>query len=432
MDYKEVIAFLYKQLPVFHREGKKAFKPGLGNIQQLCERLGNPQDSFKALHIAGTNGKGSSSHFMASILQEHGYRVGLYTSPHLQSFTERIKFNGQNVAEDWVVQFVEKNIQLIQDIKPSFFEWTVIMAFSYFKEQQVEWAVIETGLGGRLDSTNIILPEACLITNISWDHQDILGDSLELIAGEKAGIIKQGVPICISERQSFSEQIFQKKAQEMFAPIIFAEDKIHWDSYVNDQDFLHLRGKSSQHESFDIISPYTGEYQVKNIAGVLAWCEQIQELHIIPLQWDKILIGIEKSKINTQLRGRWEILQKNPRIVADTGHNESGITQLLTQVKQQNRGQLWIILGMVADKDIHLVLTLFPKDAKYIFCQAQNPRALSAENLQKMALEHGLEGICENNVNKAIEIAKLSSKENDFILITGSTYLVAEINVGFE
>ncbi|CAM4129479.1 bifunctional folylpolyglutamate synthase/dihydrofolate synthase [Cytophagaceae bacterium 50C-KIRBA] len=429
MDYKEVIAFLYSQLPVFHREGKKAFKPGLGNIQQLCERLGNPQDSFKALHIAGTNGKGSSSHFMASILQEHGYRVGLYTSPHLKSFTERIKINGQNVSEDWVVQFVEKNIQLIQDIKPSFFEWTVLMAFSYFKEQQVEWAVIETGLGGRLDSTNIIQPQACLITNISWDHQDILGDSLELIAGEKAGIIKPGVPICISERQSFSEQIFQKKAQEMKAPIVFAEDKIQWISHTNVQEQLLLQGKSSQHETFEVASPYAGEYQVKNIAGILAWCEQIQEQEIIPLQWEKILEGIEKSKVNTQLRGRWEILQKNPWIIADTGHNESGITQLLSQVAQQNQGDLWIILGMVADKDIHLVLKLFPQNAHYIFCQAKNPRALSAEKLQKMALEHGLKGICEIDVNMAIKMAKLSAKENDFILITGSTYLVAEINV---
>ena len=429
MDYKEVIAFLYKQLPVFHREGKKAFKPGLGNIQQLCERLGNPQDSFKALHIAGTNGKGSSSHFMASILQEHGFRVGLYTSPHLKSFTERIKINGQNVAEDWVVQFVEKNLQLIQDIKPSFFEWTVLMAFSYFKDQQVDWAVIETGLGGRLDSTNIILPKACLITNISWDHQDILGDTLELIAEEKAGIIKQGVPICISERQSFSERIFQKKAEELNAPIIFAEDKIQWISYSNLQEQLHLQGKSSQHETFEVSSPYAGEYQVKNIAGILAWCEQIQNEGIIPLQWDKILVGIEKSKINTQLHGRWELIQKNPWIVADTGHNESGISQLLSQVKRLNQGDLWIILGMVADKDIHLVLKLFPKDAHYIFCQAQNPRALTSENLQKMALEHGLVGFCENDVNNAIEMAKHSAKENDFILITGSTYLVAEINM---
>ncbi|MHA8102408.1 bifunctional folylpolyglutamate synthase/dihydrofolate synthase [Aquirufa nivalisilvae] len=429
MDYKEVIAFLYNQLPVFHREGKKAFKPGLGNIQQLCERLGNPQDSFKALHIAGTNGKGSSSHFMASILQEHGFRVGLYTSPHLKSFTERIKINGQNVAEDWVVQFVEKNLQLIQDIKPSFFEWTVLMAFSYFKDQQVDWAVIETGLGGRLDSTNIILPKACLITNISWDHQDILGDTLELIAEEKAGIIKQGVPICISERQSFSEQIFQKKAEELNAPIVFAEDKIQWISYTNLQEQLQLQGKSSQYETFEVSSPYAGEYQVKNIAGILAWCEQIQSEGIIPLQWDKILIGIEKSKINTQLHGRWELIQKNPWIVADTGHNESGISQLLSQVKRLNQGDLWIILGMVADKDIHLVLKLFPKEAHYIFCQAQNPRALTSENLQKMALEHELVGFCENDVNKAIEMAKHSAKENDFILITGSTYLVAEINV---
>ncbi len=428
MDYKEVIAFLYSQLPVFHREGKKAFKPGLGNIQQLCARLGNPQDSFPSLHIAGTNGKGSSSHFMASILQEHGYRVGLYTSPHLKSFTERIKINGQNVAEDWVVDFVEKNIQLIQDIKPSFFEWTVLMAFSYFKEQQVDWAIIETGLGGRLDSTNIIQPKACFITNISWDHQDILGDRLELIAAEKAGIIKQGVPICISERQSFSENVFLEKAKEMNSSIVFAEDQIQWTGITHEQDKLRLIGKSKQQEKFEILSPYAGEYQVKNIAGVLAWCEQFQSQHIIPLEWTKIIQGIEKSKINTQLHGRWEQIQKNPWIVADTGHNESGISQLLSQVERLNQGDLWIILGMVADKDIHKVLKLFPKKAHYIFSQAQNPRALSAENLQEMALEHGLVGICEKDVNMAIDLAKNSTQINDFILITGSTYLVAEIN----
>ncbi|RXK52424.1 bifunctional folylpolyglutamate synthase/dihydrofolate synthase [Aquirufa rosea] len=429
MDYQEVIAFLYKQLPVFHREGKKAFKPGLGNIQQLCARLGNPQDSFPTLHIAGTNGKGSSSHFMASILQEQGFKVGLYTSPHLQSFTERIKFNGQNVPEDWVVQFVEKNLTLIQDIQPSFFEWTVLMAFSYFQNQGVDWAVIETGLGGRLDSTNIISPQACLITNIGWDHQDILGNSLELIAQEKAGIIKKDTPICISESQSHSKLVFLNKAKEMNAPIIFAEDRIKWNHITFDEDKLLLRGSTKSNPDFEIHCPFAGEYQVKNLAGIIAWCEQLQEEGIIDLAWNSIKKGIEKAKINTQLRGRWEILQKNPWIVADTGHNENGISQLLNQVKELNPEQLWIILGMVADKDIDLVMKLFPTHAHYIFSQAQNPRALEAESLQNLAARYGLKGICEKDVNQAIQIAKESAHERDFILITGSTYLVAEIKM---
>ena len=416
MNYSESISFLYAQLPVFHREGAKAYKPGLGNIEALCELMGNPERSFKSLHIAGTNGKGSSSHFMASILQEHGYKVGLYTSPHLHSFTERIKTNGIQVAEEWVADFVTNHQHLIEKVRPSFFEWTVIMAFTYFQEQQVDYAIIETGLGGRLDSTNIIMPLACLITNISFDHQDLLGDTLEKIASEKAGIIKSQIPVTISEKQSESSDVFLAKASSVNAPLQFAEE------VVSASDFTFT---SPTWGEMKVNSPYRGHYQQKNIRGVLAWCEQIQT--IIPLDGEKIKTGIEQTRINTGLQGRWEILGESPKIIADTGHNQNGIKEIMQQIKQEEFDHLTIILGMVADKDIDSVLSLFPSEASYYFSQANNPRALSAVELQKLAATKGLLGKVIPNVNEAIALAKLNSKPTDGILICGSTYLIGEI-----
>lgn len=416
MNYSESISFLYAQLPVFHRVGAKAYKPGLGNIEALCELMGNPERSFKSLHIAGTNGKGSSSHFMASILQEHGYKVGLYTSPHLFSFTERIKINGIQVAEEWVADFVTNHQNLIEKVRPSFFEWTVIMAFTYFKEQQVDYAIIETGLGGRLDSTNIISPLACLITNISFDHQDLLGDTLEKIASEKAGIIKSLIPVTISEKQPETSDVFLAKAFNVNAPLQFASD------IISASDFTFT---SHTWGEMKVNSPYKGHYQQKNIRGVLAWCEQI--LSIIPLEAAKIKSGIEKTRVNTGLQGRWEILGESPKIIADTGHNKSGITEIMQQIKQEGFDHLTIILGMVADKDINSVLSLFPTEASYYFCQANNPRAISALELQKLAATKGLNGKVVPSVNEAIALAKLNSKPSDGILICGSTYLVGEI-----
>lgn len=416
MNYSESISFLYAQLPVFHREGAKAYKPGLGNIEALCKLMGNPEHSFKSLHIAGTNGKGSSSHFMASILQEHAYKVGLYTSPHLHSFTERIKINGIQVAEEWVADFVTNHQNLIEKVRPSFFEWTVIMAFTYFKEQQVDYAIIETGLGGRLDSTNIISPLASLITNISFDHQDLLGDTLEKIASEKAGIIKSLIPVTISEKQPETSDVFLAKASNVNAPLQFASD------VINAVDFTFT---SPTWGEMKVNSPYKGHYQQKNIRGVLAWCEQIQS--IIPLEAAKIKSGIEKTRVNTGLQGRWEILGESPKIIADTGHNKSGITEIMQQIKQEGFDHLTIILGMVADKDIASVLTLFPTEASYYFCQANNPRAITALELQKLAAAKCLQGKVIPSVNEAIALAKLNSKPSDGILICGSTYLVGEI-----
>jgi dihydrofolate synthase / folylpolyglutamate synthase len=426
MNYEEVVNFLYAQLPVFHRVGKKAFKPGLGNIEQLAAKLGNPQQHFKSLHIAGTNGKGSSSHFMASILQEQGYRVGLYTSPHLKSFTERIKVNGQEVSKEWVVDFFIKNQTLIAEIKPSFFEWTVLMAFAYFQEQGVEYAVIETGLGGRLDSTNIIDPIATYITNIGYDHQDILGETLAEIAFEKAGIIKSHIPILISERQTELEQVFISKARTCDAPIQFADELVKVLEVGQQGMSLQVKVKTEIWGEMQIESPYAGGYQVHNICGIVAWCSQLTAMHILQLTAQSVQRGIQLTRKNTQLRGRWEIIGQDPWIVADTAHNPSGITEVLGQVANMNIHRLHIILGMVADKDLDRVLRLFPKDAEYYFTQATNPRALTAGELQAKAKVFGLVGESFANVNIALATAKKT--QADFILITGSTYMVAELS----
>jgi len=427
MTYDEVIHFLYNSLPVFHREGKKAYKPGLDNIVALCATLNNPQHSFKSLHIAGTNGKGSSSHFISSILQEHGFRVGLYTSPHLKSFTERIKINGIEVSKEWVCTFVSEKKKIIQEVSPSFFEWTVAMAFSYFKEQQVDWAIIETGLGGRLDSTNIIMPSGSLITNIGYDHQDILGNSLGEIALEKAGIIKPGIPVTISEYQSEISDIFLEKANENKATIQFAKEDIRLVK-VSKSQTLELDIKSRHFGDLKIYSPYLGSYQINNILGVLAWCSQLDSLRIINFNKEKVELGIKNSRINTQLKGRFEIISNNPKIVADTAHNESGIRLLMDQIKTELTGELWIILGMVADKDLDLVLKILPQNAHYFFCESNNPRSLKAASLLLMAQKIGLMGTIIDNVNQAIAFVKIKMAQDDIMLVTGSTYLIAEID----
>jgi dihydrofolate synthase/folylpolyglutamate synthase len=425
MTYEEVVNFLYAQLPVFHREGKKAFKPGLGNIQELAEKIGNPQQHFKSLHIAGTNGKGSSSHFMASILQEAGFRVGLYTSPHLKSFTERIKVNGQEVSHDWVVDFFTKHRALIAEIKPSFFEWTVLMAFAYFKEQGVDYAVIETGLGGRLDSTNIIEPIATYITNIGYDHQDILGETLPEIATEKAGIIKSQIPILISERQEEVEEVFKSTAHACDAFLNFADELVQISAVEQKGIELHLVAKTELWGDLKIESPYAGTYQVQNLRGVIAWCTQLSKRRVLQLSAQAIQHGIKLTRQNTSLRGRWEVIDQDPWVVADTAHNAAGISEVLGQVNQMEIHQLHIILGMVADKDVDRVLGLFPKDAQYYFTQASNPRAIAAVELQKKAMAFGLRGQLYADVNLALQAARETNA--DFILITGSTYMVAEL-----
>lgn len=429
MTYGQTLDFLFSQLPAFTRVGKAAYKANLNNITLLCEALGNPQNKFRTVHIAGTNGKGSTSHMLASIFQEAGYKTGLFTSPHLKDFRERIRIDGEPISKARVIQFVKKNKALFDKIKPSFFEMNVALAFLYFAEKRVDIAIIETGLGGRLDSTNLIKPELSLITNISFDHTDLLGNTLEKIAQEKAGIIKRKTPVIISERQEEISDVFINKAQKAQAEIVFADDEV---TILNHQLFernskllleinVHWCEKNQHFKS-----TLPGLYQVKNVKGVLAAVKKLRELG-----WSihdfAVYDGIENVITNTGLRGRWEILQHHPLIIADTGHNESGIDEILNQLKQVQYDQLHWVWGMVGDKDVDKILSMLPSEAHYYFCQAKLPRALDVEILREKAESFGLKGKVFSSVRNALNAAKDAAKQGDMILIGGSTFVVAEI-----
>jgi dihydrofolate synthase/folylpolyglutamate synthase len=412
---------------MFHRIGKKAYKADLNNTIALCEHLQNPQNQFRSVHIAGTNGKGSTSHMLAAIFQSAGYKTGLYTSPHLKSFTERIRINGQEISEKAVVRFVTENKAFIEQLQPSFFEMTVGMAFDEFARQKVEVAVIEVGLGGRLDSTNVITPQLSVITNISPDHQDILGDTLTKIAFEKAGIIKQGIPAVISEYQPEVAQVFREKALQEKAPLFFAGD-----TYI-----VELKGFSTEGMIVDVwkdkkiylpglVSQLTGEYQLKNIAGVLQAVE-ILKSQGYALNEQNMRDGIGKVSTLTGLKGRWQVIGHNPLIICDTGHNEAGIQQVVSHINKLSYKQLHIVLGMVSDKDLSHILPLLPKNAFYYFCQAQIPRALPAAALQALAVDFGLQGIIIPSVKEAINKARSQASPGDLIFIGGSTFVVAEV-----
>ncbi|WP_333820844.1 bifunctional folylpolyglutamate synthase/dihydrofolate synthase [Ohtaekwangia sp.] len=424
--YQEALNYLYNNLPMFQRIGAVAFKKDLTNTWALCEALGNPQNKFKSIHIAGTNGKGSTSHMIASILQSAGYRTGLYTSPHLKSFTERIRLNGKEITEQFVVDFVNRIQPYIEKIQPSFFEITVAMAFDYFAMEQVDVAVIEVGLGGRLDSTNVITPELSVITNIGWDHTDILGDSLEKIASEKAGIIKHQIPVVVSERQPAVEHVFMAKAAAEEAALNFASDHYAVTTRLeNGRATLTVEKDGSV--LFDRIAlPLRGHYQKKNLPGVL------QAVTILQQQGWKItdkelLDGLEKVTSQTGLKGRWQILHEKPIVVCDTGHNLDGIAQVVEQIRHTPHHKLLMVIGMVKDKDISGVLKLLPTEANYYFCQADIPRALDADTLAAQAHALGLKGEVVRNVNEAIAKAKANAHAEDMIFIGGSTFVVAEI-----
>jgi len=427
MTYQETLDFLFNALPMFQRIGAAAFRKDLGNTIALCTHLGNPENSLKCVHVAGTNGKGSTSHALCSVLMEAGYKVGLYTSPHLKSFTERIKINGIDIPENEVVEFVEDYKTFLEELKPSFFEMTVGMAFWYFAKEKVDIAVIEVGMGGRLDSTNVVMPEVSVITNISYDHMQFLGDTLPLIAAEKAGIIKPKIPVVISQKQQETFSVFKKKAEESLAPIYFAEDFIQ----IKRSGF-----NSGGKRSFDISDEgnlYTiqidlhGNYQEKNLAGILQTIKVLKSLGWKITEND-VKNGLSRIVSNTGLKGRWQILGENPLIVCDTGHNEDGIRLIVEQINEMAFNQLFMVIGMVNDKDISKVLHILPKDAWYIFCQATIPRAMDAEELAQKAFEAGLEGEIVRDVNSAIEKAKGLASKQDLIFIGGSTFVVAEIN----
>jgi dihydrofolate synthase/folylpolyglutamate synthase len=421
MSYAETLSYLYQNLPMFQRVGSIAYKPDLTNTLLLCEALGNPQLKFKSIHVAGTNGKGSVSHMLAAILQTAGYKTGLYTSPHLKEFTERIRINGRELDQTFVVDFVERIKPEIEKIKPSFFEITVAMAFDYFAQQKIDLAIIETGLGGRLDSTNVITPVLSLITNISWDHKDLLGDTLQKIAAEKAGIIKPHVPVIVSEQQLEVQSVFESKAAACENELIFASD-IYKVRRIK-PGYFEIDREGMQ---FSLELDLLGIYQSKNIKGVLTAIDQLMKLGCDITQ-NHIVEGLKNTTRLTGLKGRWQQIGEQPLTICDTGHNEAGITEIINQIKEMKFNKLHWVLGVVKDKDITAILNLLPKQASYYFCQASIPRALSGIDLQAKAEAAGLKGSVIEDVNDAIAMARKNSLPNDLILVGGSTFVVAEI-----
>jgi dihydrofolate synthase/folylpolyglutamate synthase len=425
--YRQTVDYLFDHLPMFSRIGKAALKSDLSNTIKLCEALGNPQHQFKSIHIAGTNGKGSVSHSIAAIMQEAGYKTGLYTSPHLVDFRERIRVDGRMISMEWVIDFVEKVKPLIEEIQPSFFEITVAMAFHFFAEQKVDIAVIETGLGGRLDSTNVITPLLSIITNISYDHTDLLGKTLPEIAAEKAGIIKEKVPVVIGEQNQETERVFFEKAMHKQSTIYYAETQ--WDLVRTGQDEQYQYFKAvhrAKREMHDLKTDLIGNYQQQNLKTVLTAAELLNACGEFELPLSKQLTALAKVKKLSGLRGRWEILRKNPLIVADVAHNPAGMKEVLQQWRQVEAAQKHIVLGFVKDKDVSDVLSLFPADAQYYYCNAQIPRALPASELADMATTAGLNGTIYESVASAIETAKNNMDANDALLVTGSFFIVGE------
>ncbi|MEQ8907652.1 MAG: folylpolyglutamate synthase/dihydrofolate synthase family protein [Vicingaceae bacterium] len=404
MNYQETLDFLFQQLPMYQRQGKTAFKKDLTNTLALCETLGKPEQNFKSIHIAGTNGKGSVAHLLASIFQEAGYKAGLYTSPHLKDFRERIKVNGKMISETELVDFVKNNQAKFAGIKPSFFEWTVALAFHYFDRQKVDIAIIETGLGGRLDSTNVIKPELSIITNIGLDHTEILGDTLNQIAFEKAGIIKAQTPVIIGN-SSGQKDIFESKAKAESAPIIYAEELLITPKLQSD-----LKGK----------------YQKENLRTVYtAWWKLRQQGWMI--SFPQLQAGFKKVVQNTALQGRWQVLQTEPKIILDTAHNREGLVPVMKQLSTESYDTLHIVLGLVKEKKVKEILSLFPKQANYYFCQAHIPRAMNIDSLAQEAQKAGLKGKAYKTVYEAFEGAKRTASKTDLIFVGGSNFVVAEV-----
>ena len=406
--YQETLDWLFQQLPMFQRVGKIAYKADLDNTIALMELLGQPQKSFKSIHVAGTNGKGSSSHMLAAIFQAAGYKTGLYTSPHLVDFRERIRINGECIPQEKVCDFVDQYRPSFNQLGLSFFEMTVGLAFHHFRAEKVDIAIVEVGMGGRLDSTNVIDPLISLITNIGLDHTEFLGDTLEKIAGEKAGIIKANHPVVISEIQAETKEVFKAKAQEVSAPIYFALEEITYQQSSYSSDLI-------------------GKYQAKNLLGVLMVVRLAEKLGF-KLQ-DSIQDGLKAVHQLTGLRGRWDIIQQNPLTVCDTGHNEAGIKEIVDQIKSNSFRQLHIVWGMVGDKDSQAILRLLPKNAIYYFCAAAIPRAKDAELLKQEALKIGLAGKNYASVAEAYQQAQKNTSADDFIFVGGSTFVVADLLV---
>ncbi len=402
MNYQETLDWMFSKLPMYQRQGKTAFKKDLTNIVAFAEYLQNPHKKFRSIHVAGTNGKGSTSHMIASILQEAGYKVGLYTSPHLKDFRERIKIDGVMISEEEVVNFITENRAFLERQGLSFFEMTVGLAFDYFAKAEVDVAVVEVGLGGRLDSTNIITPEVSVITNIGYDHTQFLGETLPEIAFEKAGIIKEAIPVIVGEKQEITAQLFTKIAQERNTDIIFAED-------------CSISGYQT-----DLL----GSYQLKNVKTAVAAIKLLTGFTSTEAHITKGLLNVVN---NTGLLGRWQVLQQHPKVICDTAHNKEGLTFVLEQLSNEPCDQLHIVLGTVNDKKLTGILPMFPKEAIYYFCRPEIPRGLNAEKLQQEAKQFGLKGASHSSVHEAYKNALNKAGKNDLIFVGGSTFVVAEV-----
>jgi dihydrofolate synthase / folylpolyglutamate synthase len=427
--YQQTLDYLYTQLPMFQRIGEAAFKKDLTNIRKLCNALGNPFEKYPTIHIAGTNGKGSTTHLLAALFQTKGLKVGVYTSPHYRDFRERMKINGEYISEQEVVDFVNKHKPLFEAIQPSFFEITVAMAFDYFANHAIDIAIIETGLGGRLDSTNIITPILSIITNISFDHQNMLGDTLPLIAAEKAGIIKPNVPVVIGETHEETARVFMDKAIKENAPISFADTFYTAVPLENDgiKSYYEIRELGHHSLIFNKLElGLAGHYQTKNLITVIHSTEILQSLG-----WQfsdaEILYAMANVRTLTNMIGRWEILNENPLTIADSGHNEDGIKQVVAQLATIKFKELHFVLGMVNDKDQSKILKLLPKNALYYFCKPDIPRGLEATILQEKAAECGLIGEVYDSVNEALRSATEDATSEDLIFVGGSTFVVAEV-----
>lgn len=410
MNYRKTLEYLFARLPMYQRIGASAYKADLGNTIALCGLLQNPEKRFRSIHIAGTNGKGSTSHMIASVLQSAGFKTGLYTSPHLKDFRERIKINGKMIPKSYVSEFVHHNKKAFEDIQPSFFEYTAVMAFQYFADEKVDVAVIETGMGGRLDSTNVITPLLSVITNISKDHTAFLGDTLPKIAGEKAGIIKPGVPVVIGETQPVTSEIFIQKAKETGSKIFFADQLLPLDIILELIDEAPLKGL----------------YQHKNIVT------SYQAIRILiesgfSITEENIHHGYKNVIRQTGLQGRWQRIPGKPKTICDVGHNEAGISYILEQLKTEKFDRLHWVFGMVNDKDADSILKLLPDSAIYYFCKANIPRGLDAEELQKKASNFGLKGDVYLSVKEAFHAAKSAAGDQDLVFVGGSTFIVAEV-----
>ncbi|TAE68058.1 MAG: bifunctional folylpolyglutamate synthase/dihydrofolate synthase [Bacteroidetes bacterium] len=418
MTYEQTTAYLFSKLPMFQRVGAAAYKNSLDNILLLSDFLGNPHQNLTCIHVAGTNGKGSTCHTLASILQEAGYKVGLFTSPHLKNFTERIRINGEEISQEFVINFTEKTKDFIENHQPSFFELTTAMAFEYFATQKTDINLIEVGMGGRLDSTNIITPILSVITTIGYDHQQFLGNTLPEIAGEKAGIIKPNIPVVISDNQPEIENVFIEKAKKENAPIFFG--------FLNENE-----------EKFELFLKYfvlKGNYQRKNLKGILKAIQVLTENYKenYKISEENIIKGLQNVIKNTHLKGRWQILNENPLTICDTAHNQDGIKntieQLKTYVDKNNQTKIHFIMGFANDKSLEKILPLYPTNAHYYFCQFDSPRSLKCEILKTEAEKYFLYGNIYQNVNIAITQATTNATKNDLIFIGGSNFLIAEIN----